>query len=669
MNLSDLLRFEHVAIQCHDNPDADAIAAGFGLYSYFTARGIKAVLFYGGRAPVTKPNLVKMLTLCDIPLEHHPQSRDWPGLLITVDCQYGAGNVSPMRGAEVAVIDHHIQECAMPPLHDIRPYLGACSTLVWLLMQEAGFCLEEIGAERGTALLTALYYGLYTDTGGFSEVRHPLDRDLRDQDGIVERIIKTLRSSNLSLEDLSIASSALAELSFDPQGGFALVGVRYCDPNLLGFISDLVLQVDTVDIAVVYCETPGGIKYSVRSITWDCKASDLAAWFAADGLGSGGGHAEKAGGWISGRNLAEHMPNLSAADYFNRRLREYRAAYVIIDHATAPHVEDMLPEASRARRYTKRPLRLAYVPAEKLPRGSELHIRMLEGDISLASRPDTYLMIGLLGEVYPISRAVFDSAYRPLDAPLQLSLPYTPSVLDKTTGIRLPLDNIARPCMRLGGGVVHAALLTKGVKVFTRWDADNYLKGEKGDWLVWPEEDPTDIYIITAPLFPLLYAGENTEGNAEADDGGEVLNCAGLDVAAQPGAVRARKKPVIVTVRFARQAGVSATREGPVPYAIGDALITGSSGETWPVQPAHFSAAYTPLAPTQAGQEGSYQALPIEVDALRMSAHFYLSLKNGGLLWGPRGDWLVQYGDGEHGIIGALLFASIYEILRIPEKS
>ncbi|MCL2635662.1 MAG: DHH family phosphoesterase [Betaproteobacteria bacterium] len=665
MNLADLLRFRHVAIQCHDNPDADTIAAGFGLYTYFTARGIETVLFYGGRAPVAKPNLVKMLTLCGIPLEHYPESREWPGLLITVDCQHGAGNVSPMRGAEVAVIDHHILECPMPVLHDVRPYLGSCSTLVWLLMREAGFRLEEIGPKRGGALVTALHYGLYTDTFFFAEVRHPLDRDLRDLDGVVEPIIRSLRKSNLSLKDLSVASTALAKLHFDPQGSFALVGAQPCDPNILGFISDLVLQVDAVEMAVAYCETPIGIKYSVRSLAKDCKASDLAVWIAGE-LGSGGGHAEKAGGWISGHNYAEHMPNLSHADYFNRRLREYLAAYTVIDCA-APSARGPLPEEvmRQAQRYTRRPLRLAYVPAEALPRGSSLQIRMLEGDINLAIEPETYLMIGLLGEVYPISSAVFHAAYRPLDTPLQLTLPYTPTVLDKTTGTRRSLDNVARPCLRLGGGGVRAARLEQGVKVFTRWDPDNYFKGEKDDWLVWSEEDPTDIYVVTAPLFPLLYAEETVETN----DGSEVRDYAGVDVAAQPGAVRVRKKPFTVTAHFVRQAGIAATREGAVPYAVGDVLVTGVDGETWPVCPEHFAAAYAPQPPLQAGLDGTYLAHPREADALCMPAIFCLSLKNGGLLWGHRGDWLIQYGDGEYGIVGAALFTATYEISRAPEKS
>ena len=39
MELKDLLGYENVVIQCHDNPDPDALASDFGLYRYFSQKG------------------------------------------------------------------------------------------------------------------------------------------------------------------------------------------------------------------------------------------------------------------------------------------------------------------------------------------------------------------------------------------------------------------------------------------------------------------------------------------------------------------------------------------------------------------------------------------------------------------------------------------------------
>lgn len=39
MTLQELERFQLITIQCHDNPDADALASGYGLYCYFKEQG------------------------------------------------------------------------------------------------------------------------------------------------------------------------------------------------------------------------------------------------------------------------------------------------------------------------------------------------------------------------------------------------------------------------------------------------------------------------------------------------------------------------------------------------------------------------------------------------------------------------------------------------------
>lgn len=50
MRLQELERFEEIVIQCHDNPDADALASGFGLYRYFSQKGKRVRFVYSGRS-------------------------------------------------------------------------------------------------------------------------------------------------------------------------------------------------------------------------------------------------------------------------------------------------------------------------------------------------------------------------------------------------------------------------------------------------------------------------------------------------------------------------------------------------------------------------------------------------------------------------------------------
>lgn len=312
MILKKILTFDRVTVQCHDYPDADALASGFGLWRFLTDRGKDVRLVYSG-PPIQKPNLLKMVRDLNIPVEHRPDPQPVGGLLVTVDGQCGAGNVSPIRAPQTAVIDHHLQEIELPVLCDLRPDLGSCATLVWRL-------LLDHGHRPGGALATALYYGLFTDTGG--HLQHPLDQDMWRTLEPDQRLIQGLLRSNLTLADLTLAAQALSRLEYHVQGRFALVEVPPCDPNLLGFISDTALQVDMVDIAVVFSPLSQGIKFSVRTASADINASELAVWLAGT-RGGGGGGREKAGGLIDQVKFGAAYGAMPLADFFARELGNF----------------------------------------------------------------------------------------------------------------------------------------------------------------------------------------------------------------------------------------------------------------------------------------------------------------------------------------------------------
>ena len=116
MKLSDLMKYNPITIQCHDNPDADAIASGYALYTFFGQQGKDVKLIYSGRNEIQKSNLCLMLEYLKIPVEYMSRpdelvkdtpEQKLPGLLLTVDCQYGAGNVTKLPAENVAIIDHH----------------------------------------------------------------------------------------------------------------------------------------------------------------------------------------------------------------------------------------------------------------------------------------------------------------------------------------------------------------------------------------------------------------------------------------------------------------------------------------------------------------------------------------------------------------------------------
>lgn len=136
------------------------------------------------------------------------------------------------------------------------------------------------------------------------------------------------------------------------------------------------------------------------------------------------------------------------------------------------------------------------------------------------------------------------------------------------------------------------------------------------------------------------------------------------DLSEDRAARRARKRTVMVQVEFATTAGTLSTREGPVSYSTGDALVTGIEGERWPVPRAMFDRNYAPVAPLRSGRPGAYRKRPREVWAKPMSEAFDVTLDLGrGTLRGQAGDWLVQYAPSDLSVVGARVFAQTYELL------
>ncbi|HKM33605.1 MAG TPA: DHH family phosphoesterase [Lachnospiraceae bacterium] len=503
MTLRDLEQFNQITIQCHDNPDADSLGSGYGLYCYFTGKGISTRLVYSGRNKIQKSNLCLMVEKLKIPIEYIKSNKKerlhLDGLLITVDCQYGAGNVTGLIADEVAIIDHHQVEIDDVPLSIIMPKLGSCSTLVWKLMKQAGY---QINDENG--LGTALYYGLYTDTNQFSELYNPLDMDMREAVPYDKSLITLFKNSNLSLKELEIAGIALIRYSYNDDYEFAVIKAQPCDPNILGLISDFLLQVDIIKTCVVFNQVNDGYKLSVRSCVREVNASELASYLT-EGIGSGGGHYEKAGGFISMRLYEEKYPTLHAEGYFNNRMTQYFDNYEII------YAKDYQVDLTQMRKYEKRKIPVGYVKADEiLPVGTPITIRTLEGDIELTVEEDLFILIGIKGEVYPKRREKFEQSYLKLSKKYcieecAIKADYVPTIKSKVDDKTLVLTDYAKVCIPTGEVKICAKPLERGVKIFTAWDKEKYMLGRPGDYLAVRCDDLHDIYVVEKDIFARSY--------------------------------------------------------------------------------------------------------------------------------------------------------------------
>ena len=99
-DLTKLLTYDYVVIQCHDNPDPDTIASAFALYKFLKQNNRDVQIVYSGSAEIRKTNLQFMVDELKIPLRFIKHDDDPEifksgnkNILVTVDCQFHNRNV------------------------------------------------------------------------------------------------------------------------------------------------------------------------------------------------------------------------------------------------------------------------------------------------------------------------------------------------------------------------------------------------------------------------------------------------------------------------------------------------------------------------------------------------------------------------------------------------
>lgn len=468
MKLSDLLQFDNIIVQCHDNPDADALASGFGVYEYLRMNGKSPRLVYGGRNIIHKSNLVLMVDSLGIPIEH-VDFLDNPQLLVTVDCQYGGGNVTFFKAENVAVIDHHRVSGELPAMNRVMSYMGSCATIVWDM-------LREEGVEINRNLATALYYGLYTDTGEFTEITHSLDRDLRDEADFDNTIVAKFRNANMSLEELDIAATALLGRDYIEEYRLAIVKAGACDPNVLGIISDFVLEVDAIDICMVFSVIKNGVKLSFRSCIKEVSASEMAQEVCRD-IGSGGGHYYKAGGFI---------PMDLLIDSYNVYCKE----------------KDVTP-------------RFQYSSDGTHKRPSDSAIKSLLEERIFDYLNDTKIIYGEDGSVRILNLDRLNKSFR-IYKDWRFTVKqtdYVPKFKNKDTETIVDGMAHARVCIPVEEDFSRAFVLKHKVKLFKNKDDSSYISGRPGDIMVLPNDDRNEAYMISKTEFEKTHIAKGEEEN------------------------------------------------------------------------------------------------------------------------------------------------------------
>ena len=305
--LSDLVALcqgHTVYIQTHNFPDPDAIASVFGLQKMLELYGVKSILCYDGR--IDKLSASKMLDAFQIqmlPYERLVSDMQQTDRIICVDTQKHAGNVTDFVGDEVACIDHHPTFVPIEyKYQDIR-ITGACATLI-----AEYYALS--GKTPDSDVATALLYGLKMDTLQFT--RGVTELDIRMFEFLFplcdQEKLAGLERNNMEFADLKAYGAAIESIELYDKTGFSCIPFP-CPDALIAILSDFILALIEVEVAVVFSFREDGVKLSVRSEDPAVHAGDLLHEALKD-IGNGGGHASMGGGFISKDRLPElgHYP-------------------------------------------------------------------------------------------------------------------------------------------------------------------------------------------------------------------------------------------------------------------------------------------------------------------------------------------------------------------------
>lgn len=306
---------DRIVIMTHDNPDPDAIAAGWAVQTLLRERLDKTARLVAGGEVVRAENKL-LVDILKPPLELVGEI-DLAGDVgvILVDCGYGAENhlLADTDVVPVAVIDHHPLRGGKRRLRfrDVRPKVAACASITTSYLREQGIAATP-------RLATALVYAIRTETSGAQIDHSRLDRTaLRWLSATSNPTwlarIENARLSRAYFRDLALAiqSTLLYE-----DAAFCLLP-RAAGPEIVGEIADLLIRCEGVRRVFCGALVAGDMVVSVRTERGGEDAAGLLRK-TLRGIGWGGGHRHRAGGKVPN---AGGPPGLSPAQVSELRRR------------------------------------------------------------------------------------------------------------------------------------------------------------------------------------------------------------------------------------------------------------------------------------------------------------------------------------------------------------
>jgi len=293
-----------LAIFCHDNPDADTLASAWALQHICEHAHVKAVIYYIGvmNMPQSK-ELVKLLGLKIKALSTAQEVLEaiatHSKLALVDSARPGENNSLPPTAVPAIVVDHHSTNMSVKPgeAYDIRGNVGSTSSLMTAH-------IIDLGIPMDVKLATALFYGMKTDTAGFTS--NVSTADLMAAAYLSAYVYKPLLDMfelpPMPRTTLNALGMALGDREVRKHLSIAYLG-ELPDRSALPVAVDLLMQEEGVQTAVALALVENAVHLSARNKDKRLHLGE-ALHLAFKGMGSAGGHASSAGGQLRVEALA-----------------------------------------------------------------------------------------------------------------------------------------------------------------------------------------------------------------------------------------------------------------------------------------------------------------------------------------------------------------------------
>ena len=282
----------------HNNPDPDCIASSFGLHFIFQKFKIKSRLFYNGIiGRAENKEMVKILKIPLNPLSELKFNRKSNFALL--DSQFGSKN-QPLNKNYVPkiVIDHHPlkKQTLRADFVDVRPDYGSTSTII-------GEYIQKLNLIPDTKVATALYYGIKTDTAGFTRNFSENDAKILDfiHSYVSFKLLGKIEHPPLNKNYYHKTCEALNNAEFCKNVIISDVG-KADYPDICAEIADYFIRMKNKNWVLVFSEFENNLYFSIRTKS-RYKIAGKIAISLTRGIGSGGGHNTYAAGVIPLKNV------------------------------------------------------------------------------------------------------------------------------------------------------------------------------------------------------------------------------------------------------------------------------------------------------------------------------------------------------------------------------